>query len=151
MTSLIINLCMFRVVVNHSEWPPAFYAIFSNKVERLYLLREALPLSPPLWSDSCSWLFGLHPVSKFGILEKKNMLKDGYSFLSPQTEKFFCYSWIWVIFCLKHLTKFFTHLLACPWGSMNRHQRWENSVIIPFSTDKVSLGSPAICIKSEEM
>lgn len=42
------------------------------------------------------------------------------------------------------LTMFLTHLLACPWGSMNRGQRWENWVMTPFSTERLSFGKPAI-------
>ena len=40
---------------------------------------------------------------------------------------------------------FLTHLLACPCGSMNRGHLLENCTTTPFSTDRVSLGSPAIC------
>ena len=43
------------------------------------------------------------------------------------------------------LTMFLTHLLACPCGSMNSDQRRENSTMTPFSTDKLSFGSPQIC------
>ncbi len=40
---------------------------------------------------------------------------------------------------------FFTHLLACPWGSMKSGHLLENCTMIPFSTDRVSLGRPDIC------
>ena len=43
------------------------------------------------------------------------------------------------------LTMFLTHLLACPCGSMKSDQRRENSTMTPFSTDKLSFGSPQIC------
>lgn len=40
---------------------------------------------------------------------------------------------------------FLTHLLAWPWGSMNRGHLREYLTMTPFSTDRLSLGSPAIC------
>lgn len=43
------------------------------------------------------------------------------------------------------LTIFLTHLLAWPWGSMKRGHRREYLTITPFSVDRLSLGSPAIC------
>lgn len=43
------------------------------------------------------------------------------------------------------LTIFRTHLLACPCGSMNSGHRRENCTMTPFSTDRLSLGKPAIC------
>ena len=36
----------------------------------------------------------------------------------------------------------FTHLLACPCGSIKRGQRLENCVITPFSTERLSRGRP---------
>ena len=42
-------------------------------------------------------------------------------------------------------TRFFIHLLAWPWGSINSGHRRENWTITPFSTDKVSRGRPQIC------
>lgn len=43
------------------------------------------------------------------------------------------------------LTMFLTHLLAWPWGSMKRGHLREYLTITPFSVDRLSLGSPAIC------
>ena len=43
------------------------------------------------------------------------------------------------------LTRFLTHLLAWPCGSMNRGHLLENWTTTPFSTDSVSFGRPAIC------
>ena len=48
-------------------------------------------------------------------------------------------TWMW------GLTRFLIHLFACPCGSMKRGHLLENLTITPFSTDSVSLGSPAIC------
>ena len=45
----------------------------------------------------------------------------------------------------RSLTMFLTHLLACPWGSIKSGHLRENWTMIPFSTDRVSLGRPAIC------
>lgn len=40
---------------------------------------------------------------------------------------------------------FFIHLMPCSWGSTMRGQRWQEVMMVAFSVDILSAGSPSFC------